>query len=85
MPILKLCVEVLDIDQLIRYSIHILFMSSKFTKKKRLKKYSLELGRLINPIFERLPIIKVAFKILQIIKIEQSLFFSIKVAIYLLY
>ena len=33
------------------------------------------MGRLINPIFERLPIIKVAFKILQIIKIEQSLFF----------
>ena len=33
------------------------------------------MGRLINPIFERLPIIKVAFKILQIIKIEQSLYF----------
>ena len=33
------------------------------------------MGCLINPIFERLPIIKVAFKILQIIKIEQSLFF----------
>ena len=36
------------------------------------------MGRLINPIFERLPIIKVAFKILQIIKIEQSLFFFTK-------